>query len=110
MKMVEVVHYSVMKNEVVSFLKPDKPGQIFVDATTGEGGHSEWLLKHYPDLNLVCLDADSGFTTSGAMFFSETILKICPARTVYFLISEFPLFTMKRLKEGFPSEGMSLST
>lgn len=59
MKMVEVVHYSVMKNEVVSFLKPDKPGQFFVDATTGEGGHSEWLLKHYPDLNIVCLDADS---------------------------------------------------
>lgn len=56
--MVEVVHYSVMKNEVVSFLKPDKPGQILVDATTGEGGHSEWFLRRYPDINVVCLDAD----------------------------------------------------
>ena len=56
--MIEVTHYSVMKEEVVSFLKPDKPGQLLVDATTGEGGHSEWFLKNYPDLNLVCLDAD----------------------------------------------------
>ncbi len=54
----EIVHYSVMKNEVISFLKPDKPGLMLIDATTGEGGHSEWFLKHYPDLNLVCLDAD----------------------------------------------------
>ena len=55
----EIVHYSVMKNEVVSFLKPDKPGQLLIDATTGEGGHSECFLKRYPDLNIVCLDADA---------------------------------------------------
>ena len=54
----EVAHYSVMKEEVVSFLKPDKPGQLLVDATTGEGGHSEWFLKNYPDMNIICLDAD----------------------------------------------------
>jgi len=56
--LMEIVHYSVMKDEVISFLKPDKPGQLVVDATTGEGGHSEWFLKNYPDLNIVCLDAD----------------------------------------------------
>jgi len=55
----EIVHYSVMKNEVVSFLKPDKPGQLLIDATTGEGGHSECFLKRYPDLSIVCLDADA---------------------------------------------------
>ena len=57
-ELMEIVHYSVMKSEVVSFLKPDKSGQLLVDATTGEGGHSEWFLKNYPDLNIVCLDAD----------------------------------------------------
>ena len=57
-ELMEITHYSVMKDEVISFLKPDKPGQLFVDATTGEGGHSEWLLKNYQDLNIVCLDAD----------------------------------------------------
>lgn len=55
----EIVHYSVLKNEVLSFLKPDRPGQLFVDCTTGEGGHSEALLKAYPDIRLICLDADS---------------------------------------------------
>ena len=57
-ELMEIVHYSVMKNEVVSFLKPDKPGQLLVDATTGEGGHSEWFIRNYPDLNIICLDAD----------------------------------------------------
>ena len=55
----DIVHYSVLKNEVVSFLKPDKPGQILVDCTTGEGGHTELFLKTYPDMKVICLDADS---------------------------------------------------
>ena len=54
----EVVHYSVLKNEVLSYLKPSKPGELFIDCTTGEGGHSEALLSAYPDIKLVCLDAD----------------------------------------------------
>ena len=58
-ELMKIVHYSVMKKEVVSFLKPDKPGQLLVDATTGEGGHSEWFLKNYSGLNIICLDADS---------------------------------------------------
>ena len=55
----EVVHYSVLKNEVLSYLKPSKPGELFIDCTTGEGGHSEALLSIYPDINLICLDADN---------------------------------------------------
>jgi 16S rRNA (cytosine1402-N4)-methyltransferase len=53
------VHYPVLKDKVDSFLKPDKPGQLLIDATTGEGGHSEFFLKNYPDLNVICLDADN---------------------------------------------------
>ena len=55
----DIVHYSVLKDEVVSFLKPDKPGQLLVDCTTGEGGHTELFLKKYPDMKVICLDADS---------------------------------------------------
>jgi len=56
----EVVHYSVLKNEVLSYLKPSRPGELYIDCTTGEGGHSEALLSAYPDIHLVCLDADAG--------------------------------------------------
>jgi len=55
----DIVHYSVLQNEVLEYLKPDAPGQLFVDCTLGEGGHSELLLKSFSDLNLVCLDADA---------------------------------------------------
>ena len=55
----EIVHYSVLKNEVLSFLEPDRPGQLLVDCTTGEGGHSEAFLSKYPDIKLICLDADA---------------------------------------------------
>jgi len=55
----EIVHYSVLKNEVLSYLKPSGAGELFIDCTTGEGGHSEALLKAYPDIKLVCLDADA---------------------------------------------------
>ena len=54
----EVVHYSVLKDEVLSYLKPSGAGELYIDCTTGEGGHSEALLSTYSDINLVCLDAD----------------------------------------------------
>lgn len=33
----DIVHYSVLQNEVVEYLKPDAAGQLFVDGTLGEG-------------------------------------------------------------------------
>ena len=54
----EAVHYSVLKSEVLSYLKPTRAGELFIDCTTGEGGHSEALLSAYPDIKLICLDAD----------------------------------------------------
>jgi len=56
----DIVHYSVLQNEVLDYLKPDEPGQLFIDCTLGEGGHSELLVKTFSDLRLVCLDADEG--------------------------------------------------
>ena len=52
------VHYSIMKNEVCSFLAPSEDGQLLIDCTMGEGGHSEEFLKRYPRLNVLGLDAD----------------------------------------------------
>ena len=43
----EFVHYSIMKDEVCSFLAPDAPGQILVDCTMGEGGHSYEFLSRF---------------------------------------------------------------
>ena len=54
----EFVHYSIMKNEVCSFLAPEAPGQILVDCTMGEGGHSYEFLSRFPDLQVIGLDAD----------------------------------------------------
>ena len=56
----DIVHYSVLQNEVLEYLRPDEPGQLFIDCTLGEGGHSELLAKTFSDLRLVCLDADAG--------------------------------------------------
>ncbi len=51
-------HQPVMLREVLEFLQVERGG-IFVDCTTGEGGHSEGILKKLPpDGMLVCIDRD----------------------------------------------------
>ncbi|MCP4298393.1 MAG: 16S rRNA (cytosine(1402)-N(4))-methyltransferase, partial [Proteobacteria bacterium] len=54
----KIIHYSVLKEEVCSFLKPDASGQLLIDGTMGEGGHSEMFLSRFPDLKVIGLDAD----------------------------------------------------
>jgi len=56
--MVEMIHQSVMPDEVVDYLKP-KSGEIYLDATFGAGGHSKLILKATnPDGKVICLDRD----------------------------------------------------
>lgn len=55
----QYVHYSVMQNEVLDYLVPEKPGSLMVDCTLGEGGHSNLFLGRYPDLRVIGLDRDS---------------------------------------------------
>jgi len=55
----DIVHRSVLKEEVLEFLVPPVSGGLLIDCTLGEGGHSEAFLKRYPDLKVVGLDADS---------------------------------------------------
>lgn len=52
------IHTSVMLHEVESFFSDLASGSLLVDATTGEGGHSEALLRSHPGLRLECWDVD----------------------------------------------------
>lgn len=53
----ETKHASVMVREVLEILAPG-PRMRMLDATAGQGGHSEALLSAAPDTHLVALDAD----------------------------------------------------
>ncbi len=51
-------HIPVMLEEVLEFLTPN-PGKIFVDATTGTGGHSIAIVERLlPGGRLICVDRD----------------------------------------------------
>ena len=54
----ETVHYSVMKREIIEYLKPEGEEALFIDTTCGEGGHGEAMLSEYPGLRVVEIDAD----------------------------------------------------
>ena len=54
----QYVHYSVMQNEVLSFLNPGDGEALLVDCTLGEGGHSNLFLQRHPKLRVIGLDRD----------------------------------------------------
>lgn len=54
----EIAHYPVLKEEVLSLLQPREGEGLLIDATLGEGGHSQLFLETWPDLKVVALDAD----------------------------------------------------
>ena len=53
-------HVPVLLERCVALLAPamTDPGSVLVDATLGMGGHSEAMLRNFPDLRLVGLDRD----------------------------------------------------
>lgn len=59
----EIVHTPVLLEPCLEFLSP--VGEPFeknvwmVDSTLGEGGHSNAFLSHFPNLNVIGIDADS---------------------------------------------------
>lgn len=56
----EYVHYSVMRQEILEYLKPPQDTQAtMVDCTCGEGGHTHLFLSTYPNLRVIGLDRDS---------------------------------------------------
>jgi 16S rRNA (cytosine1402-N4)-methyltransferase len=54
----DISHKSVLKDEVLSMLAPRTSGELLIDCTLGEGGHSESFLSSFTDLKIVGLDAD----------------------------------------------------
>jgi len=53
----KIPHIPVLLDEIVEVFK-DIKGEYIVDCTVGYGGHSEALLKRYPDKKLICIDQD----------------------------------------------------
>jgi len=54
----EIRHRPVMPEEVLALAAVEN-GELVVDGTTGEGGHSELFLQRHRGCRLVCLDADA---------------------------------------------------
>jgi 16S rRNA (cytosine1402-N4)-methyltransferase len=52
------IHTPVLLEETIQFLAPRSEGELMVDATLGEGGHSYAFLSRFPDLRIVGIDAD----------------------------------------------------
>ena len=56
----EIVHTPVLLEETIAYLSPRADGELMVDATLGEGGHSFAFLSRFPTLRLVGVDVDPG--------------------------------------------------
>jgi 16S rRNA (cytosine1402-N4)-methyltransferase len=54
----EIVHTPVMPEETMELLGPRGGGELMVDATMGEGGHSFAFLRRFADLRIIGVDAD----------------------------------------------------
>ncbi|MDR2634010.1 MAG: 16S rRNA (cytosine(1402)-N(4))-methyltransferase RsmH [Treponema sp.] len=54
----EIVHTPVLLEETLQLLAPRQAGELMIDATVGEGGHSYAFLSRFPDLRLIGIDAD----------------------------------------------------
>jgi len=56
--MTEYAHTPVLLEEALNLLAPREKNELMVDANTGEGGHSYYFLSTFPELKMVCIDAD----------------------------------------------------
>ena len=54
----ENIHKSVLPAEVLRLLDP-QPGETFVDATLGLGGHSEAILENFDNTRIIGIDQDA---------------------------------------------------
>jgi 16S rRNA (cytosine1402-N4)-methyltransferase len=54
----DIVHTPVLLEETIKYLAPRKPVELMIDGTVGEGGHSNAFLSQFPELKLICIDAD----------------------------------------------------
>ena len=54
----ETIHTPVLLEETMYYLSPRAPGELMIDATLGEGGHSAAFLERFPDLQIAGVDTD----------------------------------------------------
>lgn len=71
-------HIPVMLNEVLDTLKPEA-GKIYVDATFGNGGYSEAILKT-ANCTVIALDRDPTVRTRAEEIknYTATVLNLSP--------------------------------
>jgi 16S rRNA (cytosine1402-N4)-methyltransferase len=53
-----IQHTPVLLEETIKYLAPRKAGELMVDATLGEGGHTEAFMSRFPDLRVIGVDVD----------------------------------------------------
>ena len=54
----EIVHTPVLLEETLKYLAPRNAGELMIDATVGEGGHSHAFLNQFSELRIIGVDAD----------------------------------------------------
>ena len=54
----DIVHTPVLLEETIKYLSPRKAGELMIDATLGEGGHTNAFLNQFPELKIIGIDAD----------------------------------------------------
>jgi 16S rRNA (cytosine1402-N4)-methyltransferase len=57
--MIDIVHTPVLLEETIAYLAPRGDGELMVDGTLGEGGHSYEFLSRFPTLRVIGVDADA---------------------------------------------------
>jgi 16S rRNA (cytosine1402-N4)-methyltransferase len=54
----KIVHTPVLLEEIFEYLIPSGGGGLFIDATLGEGGHTEYFLTRNAKITIAGIDAD----------------------------------------------------
>jgi 16S rRNA (cytosine1402-N4)-methyltransferase len=55
----DIVHTPVLCEELIRYLGLRNDGELMIDATQGEGGHSFIFLSKFPGLKIIGIDADT---------------------------------------------------
>jgi 16S rRNA (cytosine1402-N4)-methyltransferase len=96
-----VLHISVLLNEVIDFLRCE-PGKVYVDATLGDGGHAEEILKRSsPSGILIGIDRDEV-----SLGFAKNRLSAYKDRIFLFHENFWEIKNVIRSKAGISNKGV----
>ena len=124
----DAIHTPVLLEECLIFLAPDEAdggrSAFMVDATLGEGGHTETFLRRYDGLSVAGVDADADILERAklrlsefagrVMFFNEwsdaffqSIQRSFPPLILYLWTLEYRFFITKSQGGAFRSATLS---